>query len=342
MGLTRIAGLHPAEYEHPFDKAALDALEKTRGLELVVRKFHEYGIERVLRIRHTGSNLKVTRGSVPELWNAMQECCNVLDLRDAPDLYVQPGDQLQGSSVGVGRPLVVVTVACVEALDPAEMRFMLGREVGHIKSQHALYHDLGSVLPIVADLLGSATMGVGTLLGMGLQAALLKWMRMSDYTADRAGLLACQDVKAATTALAKVAGLPQKYYEVFSNAEFVAQARDFESIDGMYDRLVKFATLFWEEKPSWAVVRAHEFLKWVDSGQYDQVLARKTRLRAPLPPLPPPLPMADQTLPLGRVSFCPQCGNRIEGADAYCWRCGTRLAPDAKTIAAPGPLRPGP
>lgn len=335
MGLTRIAGLHPAEYEHPFDKAALDALEKTRGLELVVRKFHEYGIERVLRIRHTGSNLKVTRGSVPELWDAMQECCNVLDLRDAPDLYVQPGDQLQGSSVGVGKPLVVVTTACVEALGPAELRFMLGREVGHIKSQHALYHDLGSVLPIVADLLGSATMGVGTLLGMGLQAALLKWVRMSDYTADRAGLLACQDVKAATTALAKVAGLPQKSYDTFSTAEFVAQARDFESFDGTYDRLVKFATLFWEDRPSWAVVRAHEFLKWVDSGQYDEVIARKTRLRAPMPHFPPPLPMADQTLPLGRVSFCPQCGNRIEGADAYCWRCGTRLIPENQTIAAP-------
>ena len=27
MELTRIPGLHPAEYEHPFDKMALDALE---------------------------------------------------------------------------------------------------------------------------------------------------------------------------------------------------------------------------------------------------------------------------------------------------------------------------
>ncbi|HEU4557128.1 MAG TPA: M48 family metallopeptidase [Longimicrobium sp.] len=340
MELKRIPGLHPAEYEHPFDKAALDALEKTRGLELVVRKFHEYGIERVLRIRHTGSNLKVTRGSVPDLWDAMQECCAVLDLREAPDLYVKPGDQLQGQSVGVGKPLVVVTTACVEALEPAEMRFMLGREVGHIKSQHALYHDLGSVLPIVADLLGSATMGVGTLLGMGLQAALLKWMRMSDYTADRAGLLACQDVAAATSALAKVAGLPQRYYDSFNPAEFVAQARDFESIDGMYDWLVKFATLFWDDMPSWAVVRAHEFLKWVDSGQYDEVLERRTRLQAPAPPPLPP-PVADQTLPFGRVSFCPQCGNRIEGTDTFCWRCGTRLKPPGPALqgAPPAPGR---
>jgi len=332
MELTRIPGLHPAEYEHPFDKAALDALEKTRGLELVVRKFHEYGIERVLRIRHTGSNLKVTPRSVPELWDAMQECCAVLDLRDAPDLYVEPGDILQGTSVGVGRPLVVVTTACVEALTPAELRFMLGREVGHIKSQHALYHDLGSVLPILADLLGSATMGVGTLLGMGLQAALLKWVRMSDYTADRAGLLACQDVPAATMALAKVAGLPQRLYETFDTNEWVAQARDFEAFDGMYDRLVKFATLFWDEKPSWAVVRAHEFLKWVESGQYHAVLGRQTRLAAPGPVAPnfPP-----QIHAMAGVSYCPQCGNRIEGPATFCWRCGTRLIPDTVMLAPP-------
>lgn len=338
MELKRIAGLHPAEYEHPFDRAALDALEKTRGLELVVRKFHEYGIERVLRIRHTGSNLKVSRGSVPELWDAMQECCAVLDLREVPDLYVQPGDQLQGQSVGVGRPLVVVTTACVEALEPAEMRFMLGREVGHIKSQHALYHDLGAVLPIVADLLGSATMGVGTLLGMGLQAALFKWMRMSDYTADRAGGLACQDPAAAIAALAKVAGLPQQYFGALNTAEFVNQARDFESFDGTYDRLVKFATLFWEENPSWAVVRAHEFLKWVDSGQYHEVLERKTRLHAPAPPPLPP-PVSAQTLPAG-ISYCPQCGNRIDGPATFCWRCGTRLgSTPALPSAPPGPVR---
>jgi hypothetical protein len=330
MELKRIPGLHPAEYEHPFDKAALDALEKTRGLELVVRKFHEYGIERVLRIRYTGSNLRVTPGSVPELWDAMEECCQVLDLRDQPELYVQPGDQLQGASVGVGKPLVVVTSACVEALTPAELRFILGREVGHIKSQHSLYHDLGSVLPIIADLLGSATMGVGTLLGMGLQAALLKWIRMSDYTADRAGLLACQDIPAATSALAKVAGLPPKLYDAFEGREFIAQARDFESFDGTYDRLVKFATLFWDERPSWAVVRAHEFLKWVDSGQYHDVLGRKTRLHAPLPPLPQPTAAFPSA-----VSFCPQCGNRIEGAPAYCWRCGTRLEQGGPVLGSP-------
>jgi hypothetical protein len=195
------------------------------------------------------------------------------------------------------------------------------------------------VVPILAQLLGSATMGVGTLLGMGLEAALLKWMRMSDYTADRAGLLACQDVPAAIRALAKVAGLPSACYDAFDGAQFVAQARDFEAFDGMYDRLVKFATLFWDEKPSWAVVRAHEFLKWVDSGGYRDVLTRSTRLPAPHlpPPLPPPMPAQ---IPFGaNVSFCPQCGNRIDGPDAFCWRCGTRLVPEGTmpgTVPTPG------
>ena len=175
-------------------------------------------------------------------------------------------------------------------------------------------------------------MGVGTLLGMGLQAALLKWMRMSDYTADRAGLLACQDVPAAMSALAKVAGLPQPCYDTFQPGEFVAQARDFEAFDGMYDRLVKFATLFWDEKPSWAVVRAHEFLKWAESGQYDDVLARRTRLHIPPPPLPA---LPEQTQPFGGINFCPQCGNRIEGSAAFCWRCGTRLLPENTRIGAP-------
>ena len=200
--------LDPREYEHPLDKKALDALEKTKGLDTLVRKFYDLGLEEILRIQFTGSNLRVTSNSFPDLYELLEETCEILNLKKTPELYIQSGGRIQGLTTGVDNPIVVISTDCLDALTERELMFVLGREIGHIKSQHVLYHEMGFLLPVLGEAIGAATMGIGNLLTMGLQVALLHWVRMSEYTADRAGLLACQDITAATMALAKIAGLP--------------------------------------------------------------------------------------------------------------------------------------
>jgi hypothetical protein len=310
MELTRIARLAPREYEHPFDRKALDALENTRGVETLVRKFNELGIERAARIIYTGSNLKVTPSSLPEVHEVLEACCDTLDLPDLPELYLRRMDAIQGATVGVNRPLVVLSTEAVELLTTAELRFVVGREVGHIKSQHTLYHQIGVLLPVLSEVLAAPTLGLGSLLTAGIQMALVHWVRMSEFTADRAGLLACQDVEAATRALAKIAGLPPRYYDSFSLDDFVTQAREFEGLDGTYDRVLKFLV---REEHLWTIARAHEFLAWTDAGGYRDVLERKTEQK----------PLA---MPLQVVAFCTQCGARAEGPGAFCSACGVRLA----------------
>lgn len=317
MELTRIERLDPREYEHPFDRKALDALEGTRGLDTLVRKCNELGIERVARIAFTGSNLKVTASSLPEVHEVLEECCDTLDLPACPELYVRRMDGLQGCTVGVTRPLVVLSTEAVESLTRAELRFVVGREVGHIKSQHALYHQMGMLLPVLSDL----TLGVGSVVTAGLQLALTHWARMSEFTADRAGLLACQDAAAATRALAKIAGLPPKYYDSFNVDDFVTQAREFEGLDRAYDRFLKF--LMSREDNLWTVARASEFVKWTDTGQYRDVIQRKTDTRR-------------LQVPIAAFSFCPQCGTRLEGPATFCWQCGARLAAGAPPLQGAG------
>ena len=43
----------------PFDTKALDTLHGTKGLDMLVKKFYEYGVEKIFRIQITGSNLKI-------------------------------------------------------------------------------------------------------------------------------------------------------------------------------------------------------------------------------------------------------------------------------------------
>ena len=50
MARRKLTGLRPQTYEHPLDAQALNALQKTSGLDTVVRKCNEWGFERLLRV----------------------------------------------------------------------------------------------------------------------------------------------------------------------------------------------------------------------------------------------------------------------------------------------------
>jgi len=93
---------------------------------------------------------------------------------------------------------------------------------------------------------------------------------------------------------------------------FVEQARRFEELN--YDKLNKAINfLFIEERTHpWTVMRAAQLLTWLDSGEYDQVIQRKTSDRLKI--------RYD-----GDSQFCRKCGYRLEGTEKFCNSCGTAL-----------------
>ena len=272
--------LHPFEYEHPFDAKALDTLQKTPGLDKFVRQYNKHAVERVITVQYTGSNLRITNENYPKIHSLLDRVCEIINLPQCPDLYLEAGSGINSFTIGVDRPIIILTSDAINLLDDSELLYLIGHEVGHIKSQHTLYHQIAQFLPAIADVLGQVTLGLGKLLSSPLQLVLLRWSRMSEFTADRAGLLACQDRDLATQVMMKWAGMPFKHYNDMKLECFLQQARDFEELD--YDKLnkaVKFLATMQSSHP-WTVMRAAELLRWLESGEYEQVVRRETRNRA--------------------------------------------------------------
>jgi Zn-dependent protease with chaperone function len=270
-----INNLSSKEYEHDFDRKALISLEKTPGLGVLVRKFNKYWSDKIWKIQVTGSYIKVNERNFPEVDSALKEACSILNVKNIPDLYLKWDYSVNAFTAGVESPLIVLNSGCIDLLSYDELLYIIGHELGHIKSQHVLYHQMANVLPILGDIIGSATLGIGNLVSTAIEAALLNWKRMSEFTADRAGLLACQDIEAATTATIKLAGLPNKYSNSANIDEFIKQAREFEDFDyDTLDRAVKFMSTMYNSHP-WTVMRASQLFKWVDSGEYNRILDRK-------------------------------------------------------------------
>ena len=269
-----IPGLTYEEYQHSFDKKALETLKKTPGLEGVVRKFNQYGLEQILKVQITGSHIKVDKDNFPEVHRALLHVCEVLDHPQIPDLYIKT-DFISGFTIGVEKPIIVISSGSVGLLSYDELLFLLAHEVGHIKSQHVLYYQMAQVVPLMGELLSSVTLGLGGLFSTGIQVALLNWQRKAEFTADRAGLLACQNVEAATTVMMKLAGAPPRFYGSLKAEDFKRQAKEFEGFDeDNLDKVAKNLSVMFSTHP-WTVMRGSELYKWVEAGHYDNILNRK-------------------------------------------------------------------
>lgn len=262
-----LKGLDHSLYEHPFDKAALEKLEKVSFLKKAIAWITENTIERVYTIQYTGSNLKITADNYPRIYGLFTEGCKILDIQSVPDLYMQWGYDINACTIGAKKPIVVINSGLFDLCDEDEILFVLGHELGHIKSNHMLYHMMAQLVDLIIQEIPGAA-----LISSGFKYSLCYWDRMSELTADRAGLLCCQNKDASVRAFIKIAGLPIKEYQNISCESFIRQARDFKMLD--FEGMNKFVKLFCiaDESHPWTVMRAAELLNWEDSGSYENIV----------------------------------------------------------------------
>lgn len=258
-----LRGLHHADYEHEFDKKALENLEKVPYLSTAMKWVTENTIEKIYTVQYTGSNIKVTADNYPKIYQYLLDACEILDMPSVPDLYIDWGYSINAFTVGSEHPIIVLNSGLIDLCTDDEIMFVIGHELGHIKSNHMLYHMMAQLIDVIISSIPG-----GNLLAGGLQYALYYWDRMSEFTADRAGLLCCQDEKAAIHAFMKMAGLPKSEYNNLNYETFIQQARDFKMLDfdGM-NKLYKLISIADATHP-WTVMRASELLNWIASGAY--------------------------------------------------------------------------
>ncbi len=307
--------LHSAEYEHPTDRAYLDNLNANKTLEKIIKLYSEYNFERMVTVQYTGSNVRVTEKNIPYLYNALKTVCEALDVKEIPPMYVTQGS-LNACTIGSSKPIIVISSICMSLLTYDELLFILGHEVGHIKSQHVLYHSIGNFIPHIASIIGNLTLGIGEIAVKGITLLLYQWYRMSELTADRAGLLANQNVDAAISVMIKLSGYPPNHYDEIDNSLFLEQADEFENLDNStFDKLMKFLSVLYKNHP-WTVMRAKELKQWSDSGAYSKIYNVTERKKEAYKPKKLVNTLFEKT------TYCSYCGKAITSSSRFCMYCG--------------------
>ena len=308
----KLIGLDPAAYEHPLDRAALDKLESIPGVRSLVVKIWDTFLDKLLFFESTGSRIEVTKENYPDLYQLHLESCSTLDVHDVPPLYLDSDPKINAYANGVNRPYIAVSYGAIERLEKEELLFVLGHELGHIKSGHVLYYFLAQNFKPIIETASQMSLGLAGLAGGGVQIALNYWRRMSEFTADRAGLLVCQDSKPCIRAMIKLAGLPLDDVKIDAfEKSFLKQANEFEDFDyGTLNKFIRFWSTVDNTHP-WLVLRASEFIKWEASVDYKNIIQGKK--------------VAPASSSSNDNFFCKECGSRVFTTDKFCGQCGSTI-----------------
>src|SRR5580704_11618455 len=264
---VRLTGISSRAYEHPADRSALVALRKLSGFDVLLSKLFGLINERALRLTFLAGAVKVSERQFPHIYALVRDGAYILDLPDIPECYVMQSPICNAMAIGRDRPFLVITTGLVNLHDEEELRFVVGHELGHVLSGHAVYRTMLLILITLVARLSWMSVGV-----IGLRAiiwGLEEWFRKSELSCDRAGLLACQDVNASRRVLMKLAG-GSRLAEM--NADpFHDQAREYDAAPDVRDSILKLLQLQGNLHP-FAVVRFAELDHWVASGEYDRIL----------------------------------------------------------------------
>jgi Zn-dependent protease with chaperone function len=264
----RLPGISSRAYEHPADRSALVALRKLTGFDTILKNLAGLFNDRALRLMFLASSVRCSQEQFPDLYQSMLDGCYILDLPTVPELYVTQTPLVNAMALGTSKPFIVLNSGLVELMDPEEIRFVIGHELGHVLSGHSVYRTMLYYLVALAQRLALVPFA-----WIGLKSviwALEEWYRKSELTSDRAGLLATQDPEAARRSLMKLAG--GRHLAELSHDEFHKQAQEYDAVPDMRESLLKLLQLQGTTHP-FAVIRFAELDRWADEGEYRAILA---------------------------------------------------------------------
>lgn len=264
-------GIAGVSWEHPADRAALQALRAVPGFDDVVRKLVAIlGGEGGIRLLFQGNAIRTSPSQFPKANALMVEIAGTFDWPTVPELYVSQAPVFNAGAYGVDRPFIVVHSAALELLGEDETRVLLAHEMGHVVSGHSLYRTISEILLNVS--LGALPFLAGVAL-LPIRLAILEWSRKAELSSDRAGLLGSQNVIASQQLFMKMAGGTRGALQAGEmNIEaFMVQAHEYLATNEGLDIVYKILNTLALSHPM-NTVRAAELQQWVSSGAYERIL----------------------------------------------------------------------
>lgn len=174
-----------------------------------------------------GTMVRVGPRQFPELYELAAKVAERLSHPQVP-VYVKRQSEMNIYTIGLWQqPIIVLTSSLVDQMEPDNLQFFIGREIGHIAAGHiwlrTLLKPLGADVPVFGKLLNSVVFG--------------DWINRTEFTADRAGFIACRSLTTAVSTMLKF-GVGVRLFEKLDIKEFLDQINEVRNVRGHLTEIV--------------------------------------------------------------------------------------------------------
>ena len=177
------------EYSYQCDNyidAALSNPLVSKALCKIADKYYGSQIREIIK-----NDIILNEKNFPRLWANYQHCCKKLNIYSHPIYITNKLTGINALSAQIdNKQLILISFNATIKLNDAEQRFILGHELGHIQCGHLAAHTIQGLLNDLnkrSEIFGDALTDL-------VDMPLFRWYRTSEFTADRAGFLCCNDL----------------------------------------------------------------------------------------------------------------------------------------------------
>lgn len=266
--------LDSRNFEHPLDASTLRSLRAFPGVSTIVKLFYKHFNERAFLFNLSASAVRCGEDQCPELVERVEMAKHRLGFESELSVFLSSSPFINAFTSGSEQGILAFASATIGELKDEQLVYIAGHEIGHLMSEHVIYRLLA--LLILNGSLFSLP-GIARYLSKPFRLALYKWLRCSELTCDRAGLLACRDLHSVlTTYLTLTGGSARslRAHSPLSLTAFIRQARALAELNSerVFDGIV--ASLFKQDSTHpMNVWRLLELVEWVENGNYLDILA---------------------------------------------------------------------
>jgi Zn-dependent protease with chaperone function len=200
---------------------------------------------------------RVTPQSLPELMKLIDENDSRLQVEPV-NVFIARSSQLNAYTFGMDSPKAIVLYSALfKIMDRDEIQFILGHEMGHVKLGHTWLNTLVGGMAGIPSSVGAAAI---------MELAFRWWNRACEYSADRAGVLACAKPAKAISALVKLEAGPVALTQAGMQAAMQHIERDDEDIMHNLEELLGTHPM--------VAKRVEQIRQFTNSQQYRTLQAR--------------------------------------------------------------------
>ncbi|MDR1532904.1 MAG: M48 family metallopeptidase [Clostridiales bacterium] len=209
-----------------------------------------------------GKTVHVSASQFKELHDMAGQLAALLDM-PLPDIYVYENFYYTVESKGMADSWIEMSAKTLIELHPAEVMFLLAKEMCAIKLNHTYYYTLIEELLNVIATNRLPVIGVAQDVANRVEKVrLYRWIRISHYTTDNFAYLACGDLAICAGAIVKTVLNNTFLAQHVNITEFIKQGERINALNGQEHRLSKL-----DEQVPYAPFRIKSLMAYAASAR---------------------------------------------------------------------------